>query len=96
MVTETIACPPCHQAEAVYRFGYNRGGTQRLRCKDCNKTFTRNPNPRVTTPETQERILKALAERVPINAITRMLRVSPNTVYKVLKKGRSRSAYRTG
>jgi len=40
MVTETIACPHCHQAGPVYRFGYNRDGTQRLRCKDCNKTFT--------------------------------------------------------
>ena len=87
MVADPIACPHCRQVEPVVRFGFNRGGTQKLRCKDCRKVFTPRPNPRKTTPETEARILAALEERLPITAIARMLKVSVNTVYKVLKKG---------
>jgi transposase len=86
MVAETIACPFCQQTSPVVRHGTNRNGTRRLRCQSCTKTFTPAPKPRRTTVETEERIAAALAERLPITAIARMLHVSVNTVYKVLKK----------
>jgi len=91
MVADVIACPFCGQAEPVVRHGTNRNGTRRLRCLSCKKTFTPAPKPRKTTPETEARIAQALAERVPITAIARMLRVSVNTVYKVLKKTQQNS-----
>ena len=86
MVTETTCCPHCGKAEAVVRYGYNRGGTARCRCNDCNKTFTPKPNPRTVTPEKRQAILDALSERLSMDAIARMLHVSKTTIYDTLKK----------
>ena len=71
MVIETIVypCPACGLSEPVIRHGTNRGGTARLRCKACSKTFTPKPNPRRVTEETEERIAQALQERLAITAI---------------------------
>jgi transposase-like protein len=94
MVSETIvyACPACGLTEPVIRHGTNRGGTMRLRCKACLKTFTPKPNPRRVTPEMEERIWQALQERIAVTAIARMLHVSTATIYKVLKKNESTTA----
>jgi transposase-like protein len=86
MVAHVIACPHCHQAESVIRHGTNRGGTARCRCKDCNKTFTPAPNPRRTSPERQEQVLRALSERLSIAAVARMFSMSRQTLYHLLKK----------
>ena len=89
MVAQLIACPFCHQAEPVVRHGTNRGGTARGRCKDCNKTFTPQPNTRRTTPETEEKIVRALQERLSIEAAARLLKIAKKTIYKTLKKRHS-------
>ena len=86
MVTHVITCPLCQQAEPVVRHGTNRGGTARCRCKDCNKTFTPQPNTRRTTPETEHKIVRALEERLSIEAAARLLKVAKKTIYKTLKK----------
>ena len=86
MVAQAIVCPYCRQTEPVIRHGTNRGGTARCRCKACAKTFTPAPNARKTTPETEAKIERALQERLSIEAMARLLKVSKNTVYKVLKK----------
>ena len=86
MVAPAIVCPHCDQAEPVVRHGTNRGGTARCRCKACNKTFTPNPNSRKTTPETEQKILRALEERLSIEATARLLKVAKKTIYTVLKK----------
>ncbi len=86
MVTQPVTCPHCHETEPVLRHGTNRGGTARCRCKACHKTFTPAPNARKTTPETEAKIERALQERLSIEAMARLLKVSKNTVYKVLKK----------
>ena len=86
MVVQAIFCPYCQQTEPVIRHGTNRGGTARCRCKVCRKTFTPAPNARKTTPETEAKIERALQERLSIEAMARLLKVSKNTVYKVLKK----------
>jgi len=61
-------------------------GSARCRCKDCKKTFTPRPNSRAVTPEKEQRILAALSERLSIDAVARMLKVSKNTIYATLKK----------
>ena len=86
MVAHVITCPFCQQAEPVLRHGTNRGGTTRCRCKDCNKTFTPQPNTRKTTPETEHKIVRALEERLSIEAAARLLKVAKKTIYKTLKK----------
>jgi transposase-like protein len=86
MVAPAIVCPHCDQAAPVVRHGTNRGGTARCRCKDCNKTFTPQSNSRKTTPETEQKILRALEERLSIEAVARLLKVAKKTIYKTLKK----------
>ena len=94
MVSETICCPHCGQAEAVVRHGYNRGGTARCRCKQCDKTFTPKPNPRIVTPEKQQAILNALSERLSMDAIARLLHVSKTTIDNTLKKNAAPAQHR--
>ena len=93
MVAQAIACPHCQQTEPIVRHGTNRGGTARCRCKTCNKTFTPQPNSRKTTPETEAKILRALEERLSIEATARLLQVAKKTIYTVLKKKRHGTAH---
>jgi transposase-like protein len=86
MVTHTLSCPFCQQAEPVIRHGTNRGGTARFRCRACHKTFTPHPTSRQTTSEMEARIVGALQERLAQRAIARMLKVSRNTIRKVVQK----------
>ncbi len=67
-----VACPACHDTAHIIKFGTNRSGSARLRCKACGKTFTPSPNSRALTPDKQEQIERALAERVSQRGIARM------------------------
>ena len=89
MVTISIPCPFCQQAEPVVKFGLTGAGSQRFQCKDCRKTFTPAPVVRAVTPEKEALILAHLQERTSIRGICRVLSCSPNTVYATLKKDRS-------
>jgi transposase-like protein len=91
MIAELTSCPHCQQTEPVVRYGYNRGGSAKCRCKDCNKIFTPQPNLRQTTPETEAKILRALEERLSIEATARLLKVAKRTIYSVLKKNAARA-----
>lgn len=82
-----IACPHCQQTEPVIRFGTNRCGTQKLRCKACRKVFTPQPRSRALTPEKEAAILRSLAERTSQRGIARALKVSRLTIRQVRKKG---------
>jgi len=84
-----IPCPFCQKPDAVNKHGTNRGGTARLRCLACNKTFTPNPNPRAVSEEKEQSILNLLTERVSQYGIARALGVSRVTVRKIRKKRQS-------
>jgi transposase-like protein len=75
--------------EKVIRFGTNRSGTERCRCKSCMTTFTLAPKSRAVTPEKEAAILGALSERISQRGIARALKVSRLTVRQVRKKGPS-------
>ena len=86
MITYTVTCPHCNQAEPVVKYGKTRGETQRAKCKDCNKTFSINPKSRAVTKQKEEAILRQLEERTTIRGICRALKCGPQTVYATLKK----------
>ncbi len=92
MVTQVFPCPHCQAAEPVVRFGTNRSGTQRLRCKRCVRTFTPQPRDRSLTPEKEEQITAARSERLSQRAIARVLRVSRDTIRRTAKKKQLPSA----
>ena len=82
-----VSCPHCGNIRDVIKFGYNRGGTARCRCRACGKTFTLSPRSRTLWPDKQAAIERALSERISQQGIARMLKVSRNTVRSVRKKG---------
>jgi len=86
MVNETFSCPTCALSEPVIRFGSNRCGTQRLRCKACGKTWTPQPRSRAMSAEKEALIAAALQERLSQRAIARTFRVARTKVREILKK----------
>jgi transposase-like protein len=78
------ACTRCASQQCV-RFGSNRGGTQRYICKECGRTFTPDPARRGISEERAEQIKTLIANGHPITKVTRLLKVSPKTVYKVIR-----------
>ena len=91
MVAHVVTCPYCHQAQPVIRFGTNRSGSARCRCKDCRKTFTPASKSRKITLEKEQQIQRALEERLSIEATARLLKVAKRTIYQVLKKNAAAS-----
>ena len=86
MITFTITCPHCQEAKYLVKHGTTKAGTQRAKCKDCNKTFAINPKSNTVTPEKEAAILRQLEERTSIRGICRALQCGPQTVYATLKK----------
>ena len=86
MVTKIYACPFCQRAESVVRFGFTEGGRQRLRCKECQKTWSPEAKSHTLSAEKETLIVKALGERLSQRAIARTLGAGRETVRKVLKK----------
>ena len=80
-------CPHCQRTKPVVYWRKNRGGTQRLRCKDCNKTFTPQPGSNRISAEKEQLIERSLSERLSIEAIARLTHAAKKTIYKVQKKG---------
>ncbi len=80
-----IPCPHCG-SKNVIRFGTNRSGTVRCRCRGCGKTFTLNPRSRALTSEKEEAICRALQERTSQRGIARTLKVGRQTIRALRKK----------
>jgi transposase-like protein len=93
MIISPICCPHCNQAEPVVKYGTTETGTQRAKCKQCNRTFAINPKSKRLTPEKETLILRHLEERASIRGICRALKCTCGTVYKVLKKNRISTAF---
>ena len=79
-------CPFCRQSLPVVYWGTNRNKTHRLRCKDCQKTFTQEPKSCRIAPEKEALIGRLLDERLSVEAIARVTNSAKRTVYNVLKK----------
>jgi transposase-like protein len=86
MVNVTIACPHCGEEKRVRRHGRTRQGSERLYCVVCRRAFTPQPKSRALTTEKEAMIGRALLEKTPLIGICRTFKVSPNTIYKLLKK----------
>jgi transposase-like protein len=92
MVTQVEVCRFCGLSEPVIRFGFNRNGTQRLRCTACARTWSPHGKSRSLSAEKEGLIEKALQERLSQRAIARTLSAGRETVRRVLKKSHSKVA----
>lgn len=87
MVSLVYSCPHCGEEERVRRHGSTRSGSERLYCAVCRRAFTPHPKSRSLSEEKAQMIRHALAEKTPLIGICRTFKVSPNTVYALLKRG---------
>jgi transposase-like protein len=86
MVTVSYHCPRCGLSEHVVRHGFNRGGSQRLKCGDCGKSWTPQPNTRALSAEKEALIVAALHERLSQRAIARTFKVARTTIRALSQK----------
>jgi transposase-like protein len=65
-----------------YLFGKTRSGSQRYRCRQCNKTFSVGPSTlRQKRPEINEMVFKLLVNKMPFKRICETVGISMNTLY---------------
>ena len=82
----TIKCPKCGKEENQIKKGFNRSGTQRYRCKDCNVAYTINPKQNEYSEETKKLALKMYYSGVSGRGVGKVLGMSKANVYNWIKK----------
>lgn len=83
-----VHCPECH-ADKVVKYGYLKNGEQRFRCDSDNcrvKTFVLNYKANGRKPGIIGKIVDMTLNASGIRDISRVLKISPNTVIKRLKE----------
>ena len=85
MAKKAIKCVHC-QSKAVVKFGKKPSGVQRLKCKECGKSFQQEYTSNGAKPEVKMMIIKMSLNGSGIRDISRVLDISTNTVLVVLKK----------
>jgi transposase-like protein len=88
-------CPICGERESQVNAGYNRSGTQRCFCKECEKYYTLNPKTREYPPETRQFVTKIYYSGVSGRGVGKILGMSKANVYNWIKKNDPRSTKRT-
>lgn len=76
----TLLCPYCQQVQGVIKAGFNPGGSQRYRCKSCQRYFTPKPDPQGYDQALHQQALKLYLEGTSLRAIGRLLNVNHQTV----------------
>jgi len=73
-------CPICEHTRPVIKSGLNSTGTQRYKCRSCNRYFTPLPKPMGYDPALKERALLLYLEGTSLRAIGRILNVHHQSV----------------
>ena len=85
MVIKLVLCRHC-QSRNVIRHGKDGNGVQRFRCRDCARTFREQPGSSAHPEAMKAQVLAAYQERPSMRGITRVFRVSRQTLGVWLKK----------
>lgn len=85
-IDENIRCPKCGKAENQIRVGYNRSGTQRCKCKDCNVSYTLDPKKHEYPEETKALAIKMYYSGVSGRGVGKILGMNKANVYNWIKK----------
>src|SRR3954468_13933727 len=75
----TLSCPYCQQTQALIKAGFNPGGSQRYRCKTCQRYFTPNPDPQGYEQTLHQQALKLYLAGTSLRAIGRLLNINHQT-----------------
>ena len=85
-IREGRACPKCGSKENQVDFGYNRSGTQRCRCKNCNIAYTLNPKTRAYPEEIRDEAIKIYYSGVSGRGVGKIMGFSKANVANWIKK----------
>ena len=84
---EVITCPYCSKTD-LKKNGHSENNTQRWLCKSCKRSFQRNYTYNAHKPGVKEQIVELTLNSSGIRDISRVLKISKNTVSNDLKKKR--------
>ncbi len=73
-------------ASVLIRYGYTKGGNQRLRCPNCKRTRVQKYMYKAYTPLLNEQIIKPTKEGLGIRSTARVLQISTTTLLRRLLK----------
>jgi len=85
-IDENRRCPKCGKKENQINAGYNRSGTQRCVCKDCNHKYTLNGKTRKYAEEVRQQAIRAYYSGVSGRGVGKLLGMSRTNVYNWIKK----------
>lgn len=88
MVTQVVKCRYC-QSERLIKVG-KQSGQQRLKCKNCSKTFQMNYTYEAHKPGIKEKIETMAHNGNGIRDTARVLNINKNTIIRHLKKKRAK------
>jgi len=85
-IDENRRCPKRGRTENQINGGYNRSGTQRYVCKNCNHKYTLNGKTRAYPEDVQRQAMKIYYSGVSGRATGKVLGLGKNTVLGWIKK----------
>ncbi len=88
MILQVLHCPHC-QGTNIIRYGMTRQAKQRYRCQEtlCNgRTFLLDYSYAGQSPEVKQQIIDMAMNASGVRDTARVLKISPTTVIKELKK----------
>jgi transposase-like protein len=89
MIIQVLHCPYC-QGTDIVRHGATSEGKQRYRCRECRfgrgRTFLLEYTYTGQSPEVKQQIVDMAMNASGVRDTARVLRISPTTVLKELKK----------
>ena len=83
---ENRRCPKCESAENQINAGYNRSGTQRCVCKNCNHKYTLNGKTREYPEEIKQQAMRIYYSGVSGRGVGKILGIGKSNVLNWIKK----------
>jgi transposase-like protein len=82
----TAPCPNCKAEKRQMKKGFNRSGTQRYQCGNCNVTYTPIPKKQSYSEETRSLAVKMYYSGISGRGVGKALGMSKANVYNWIKK----------
>jgi transposase-like protein len=86
---QNILCPHCG-SKNLQKNGHRANGTQNWRCNECRKSFQREYRYNARKQGVKEQIIELTLNSSGVRDISRILKISRNTVSSELKKNATR------
>ena len=81
----SLKCPKC-QSGVIKKNGTIHNGKQKYECLSCHRQFVENPENKMVSDETKERVRRALLERVSLEGLCRIFDVSMPWLLQFMEK----------